>query len=328
MRKITFLAILVFSVSVLFAQKRQSENISFNKVDKSSVSINLVNDKAVGDTLMYFDGQYVDVADPADEAIFGVEFEELTGNQLDPTMVGFGFNEGWNPFYELHDVTGDTMYMWASTSWFDPPAQANNWIYFGPVTIPATGAELKWEHLIPDTDYSDGYKVYMSTTGMTYFDFINETPIYTRADNPPNAAQDIVWQDIIVDVPAAFAGQQAYFGFQHDANDMFILYLTRWLVTEAQNVSVKNMSQDVFVSQNYPNPVSTTSVFSYALDNNVDVKVEIYDITGRMLVSETMHKAAGTHTYTINAEELPNGTYFYTFEAGTYRTTKKFVVVK
>lgn len=314
-------------VTIIFAQTRQSENVSLNAADVNGVSVNLLTDKAVGDTLMYFDGYYIWVVDPADQALFAVESEELTGFALNATPVGWGMTPEWMIFYDL-DVNLDTVYMWASCSWFEPPGQANNWIYFGPVTIPVTGGKLKWEHKMPDDSYSDGYKVYLSTTGMTYFDFVGSTPVFTRPDNPANAALDTVFVDKVIDIPAAYAGQQTYFAFQHDANDMFILYLTRWLVTEAQNVGVENLNTTCFVSQNYPNPVQSTSIFSYSLPNNSNVNIEIFDITGRLLVSENAQRNAGTHSYTIDAENLPNGTYYYTLTAGEYKTTRKFVVVK
>jgi len=327
MKKITLLMTILVCASMIFAQTRMSENVSLNAADKNGVSVNLLTDKAVGDTLMYFDGYYIWVTDPADAAIFDLDWEELTGFNLDPTPAGWGLSSEWSIFYDL-TPGGDTTYMWLSCSWFSPPGQANNWIYFGPITIPVTGAKLKWEHRMPDVQYSDGYKVYLSTTGMTYFDFVGSTAVFTRPDNAPTANQDSAWTVKTVDIPAAYAGQQTYFAYQHNANDMFLLYLSRWLVTEAQNVGVENIEGSFVVSQNYPNPVQSTSIFSYQLPNSAVVNVNIYDITGRLIVSENVQKNAGTHAYVIDAENLPNGTYFYTVTAGEYKTTKKFSVIK
>lgn len=312
--------------TVIFAQTRQSSDVNFNKV-QSEVNVNLNTDKAVGDTLMYFDGYYIWVADPADQALFDVVPEELSGQALHATPIGWGLTAEWGIY--IDDVVGtDTTFCWISCSWFATPAAANNWIYFGPVTIPATGGKLKWEHKMPDDQYSDGYKVYMATTGMTLSDFYGTTPVFTRADNAANAWQDTVWQSKTIDIPSAYAGQQAYFGFNHDANNMFLLYLSRWLVTEANNVGISELNNALTVSQNFPNPVENTTMFSYQLERTANVTVDVLDITGRVVMTMNEGMKSGVNHVTIDAENLPNGTYFYTLTAGDTKVTKKMVVVK
>jgi len=328
MKKFTFLMTFLVCASMLFAQSRQVENVNAIPFDKNNLNINLMNEKAVGDTLFYFDGYYIYVVNPADAAMFDITTEELTGFNLAPQMAAGGWQAGWLNIYDPTTAAPDTLWWMGSSSWFSPEGQANAWIYFGPVTIPATGGQLKWKHRIPDNNYSDGYKVFMSTTGMTYFDFVGSTPVFNRPDNAPTAVQDTNWTQKTIDIPSMYAGQQAYFGFQHDANDQFILYLDDFVVVEANNVGIANVNANVIVSQNFPNPVSVTSDFSYQLVNNADVTIEIFDITGRLLVSNASQRNAGTHTYTIDATNLPNGTYFYTLTAGEFKTTKKFVVVK
>jgi photosystem II stability/assembly factor-like uncharacterized protein len=81
--------------------------------------------------------------------------------------------------------------------------------------------------------------------------------------------------------------------------------------------------------QNYPNPFNPTTVINYQLEAESFVSLKVYDVLGReveTLVSE--RQTAGSHSVTFNAANLPTGVYFYRLEAGTYRDTKKLLLLK
>jgi len=55
----------------------------------------------------------------------------------------------------------------------------------------------------------------------------------------------------------------------------------------------------------------------------------VCDVLGReieTLVNERQN--AGNHSVQFNASNLPSGLYFYKMEAGTYRDTKKLLLLK
>ena len=83
------------------------------------------------------------------------------------------------------------------------------------------------------------------------------------------------------------------------------------------------------LSQNYPNPFNPTTVIEYNLPANALVSIKVFDILGRevkTLVNE--YQAAGSRSVVFDAANLPSGVYFYTLETGTFRNTKKFILLK
>jgi hypothetical protein len=80
---------------------------------------------------------------------------------------------------------------------------------------------------------------------------------------------------------------------------------------------------------NYPNPVSSTTIISYQLQENAFVTLKIYDIEGReikTLVRQPQNE--GYHSVQFNASDLPGGVYFYRIEAGKYRDARKLIILK
>ena len=78
----------------------------------------------------------------------------------------------------------------------------------------------------------------------------------------------------------------------------------------------------------YPNPVNSLLVVGFSLLEKSNIKIQIYDITGReieTLVNEI--KDIGKHKIEFNAEKLNNGIYFCRLEAENMSMTKKIAVV-
>ncbi|MEM1271192.1 MAG: T9SS type A sorting domain-containing protein, partial [Bacteroidota bacterium] len=85
----------------------------------------------------------------------------------------------------------------------------------------------------------------------------------------------------------------------------------------------------ISLSDNYPNPFNPTTTFEYTVSDLMDVRVRVYDVTGRListLVDGT--QPAATYRVSFDAAGLSSGTYFYTIEAGTQAITKKMVLLK
>jgi hypothetical protein len=90
------------------------------------------------------------------------------------------------------------------------------------------------------------------------------------------------------------------------------------------NVLVENIGS---LEQNYPNPFSTHTDIAYELTQSADVKIEISDISGRIVLrADQGMQAAGKHVFTLNAENLNAGVYFYSLEAGNFKDRKKMIV--
>ncbi len=333
MKKIYALLLFCLISTVIFAQSKTGQNQNFTPNHKA-IGISTSTDKAIGDTLMYFNGNgfYVN---PTDQTAFDYLNEDMDG--LTAYNAGSGWTSKWQFWYSL-DATEfqpndiDTAFYMSSTSWFNPAGQSDDWFSFGPITVPAaTGLHLAW-NVKNNPAYRDGYKVWVSTTGMSnYTDFIG-TPIYSRTDaNPsPTEATDTIWNTVGVDIPSSYNGSLVYVGFQHIANDMDVLWLDEiTLVEKLVPIGMNDAEGIISVSNNFPNPVKDITTFSYQVNKNVNVNVDLYDLSGRLVMSLPQgNQTSGVHNVKINAENLPNGSYFFTVTAGENKTTKKMVVVK
>ena len=85
--------------------------------------------------------------------------------------------------------------------------------------------------------------------------------------------------------------------------------------------------EEGWVTQNYPNPFSTTSTFKVTLDNAANLKLEISNLMGQKVFQEDLGRMpAGTHPVTLSAANLDSGVYFYTIKIGSNSVTKRMIV--
>ena len=80
--------------------------------------------------------------------------------------------------------------------------------------------------------------------------------------------------------------------------------------------------------QNYPNPFNPVTRINYAIPQTYFVILKVYDILGKevaILVNE--EKQPGTYFINFNAVNLCSGIYFYRMTAGSFTSTKKFVLL-
>ncbi|MFA5781607.1 MAG: T9SS type A sorting domain-containing protein [Bacteroidales bacterium] len=83
------------------------------------------------------------------------------------------------------------------------------------------------------------------------------------------------------------------------------------------------------LSQNQPNPATNATLIQYEIQNNASVSLEIYDITGRLVLSYDEGKQiAGKHNILVDSDKLMKGTYFYSLKADNYRLTKKMIITQ
>jgi flagellar hook assembly protein FlgD len=90
--------------------------------------------------------------------------------------------------------------------------------------------------------------------------------------------------------------------------------------------------QDYFIDgiklgQNQPNPATSTTMIQYEVQNSSKVSLDIYDITGRLVLTmDEGNQMAGKHSIVIDANKLQAGSYFYSLKAGDKRLTKQMVI--
>ena len=86
--------------------------------------------------------------------------------------------------------------------------------------------------------------------------------------------------------------------------------------------------------QNYPNPFNPTTSIDYNLPEQSHVRILIYDMLGRQ-VKTLINKAQAPGYMSINwdatnnlGEPVSAGVYIYTIEAGSFRQTRKMILLK
>ncbi|MBD3168147.1 MAG: T9SS type A sorting domain-containing protein [candidate division Zixibacteria bacterium] len=80
---------------------------------------------------------------------------------------------------------------------------------------------------------------------------------------------------------------------------------------------------------NYPNPFNSSTNIRYILDENADVRIDVFNIRGEYVatpVNEFQQK--GLHSARWDASSIPSGIYFYTLKAGMNSATKRMTLVK
>ncbi len=93
--------------------------------------------------------------------------------------------------------------------------------------------------------------------------------------------------------------------------------------------SVEEISDNVSIAQNYPNPFSYKTNIQFTLKNSDKIVVKIYDIRGTMvsIIADDTY-SAGTHNIVWDASNLQSGYYFYTVQTSKGIVANKASVIR
>ena len=120
----------------------------------------------------------------------------------------------------------------------------------------------------------------------------------------------------------------------------FVGHLTEYsdvlsVMVEWLGLSENNPTPGVYaLHQNYPNPFNPVTTISYDLPEDGMVSITIYDMMGRTVKNlVSSGQGAGYRSVIWNAtdnlgQSVSAGVYIYTIEAGTFRSTKKMLLLK
>ena len=91
-------------------------------------------------------------------------------------------------------------------------------------------------------------------------------------------------------------------------------------------ISVSEQELNVQSANIYPNPTATDAVVKFNLNNASDVVVNVCDVTGKVMFSNTMSNlTSGAHQFDILARDWNSGVYFVNLSSNGATVTKKFV---
>lgn len=86
--------------------------------------------------------------------------------------------------------------------------------------------------------------------------------------------------------------------------------------------------------QNYPNPFNPTTTIGFSVPSNIksetgNVKLVVYDILGREVITlVNERKLPGNYKVKFDAGKLSSGMYFCTLSNGSYKQSKKMILLK
>jgi hypothetical protein len=96
-----------------------------------------------------------------------------------------------------------------------------------------------------------------------------------------------------------------------------------------KNLAVYNLPTDYTLMQNYPNPFNPVTTISFFIPQNDYVTLKIYNTLGEEVmtaINENLEQ--GYHSVNINMSKEPSGVYLYSISAGSFRDTKKLLLLK
>jgi hypothetical protein len=100
-------------------------------------------------------------------------------------------------------------------------------------------------------------------------------------------------------------------------------------VVSVEEIHSGNIPEEFYLSQNYPNPFNPTTKIEFRIADFGFVTLKVYDILGNeiaTLVNE--EKAPGIYEVLFNAADMVSGVYIYSLKVGSFKQTKKMILMK
>jgi len=88
------------------------------------------------------------------------------------------------------------------------------------------------------------------------------------------------------------------------------------------------------LDQNYPNPFNSSTTITFALKEDANITLKVFDLSGQMVRAlETGHYATGTYKTTWDGldehgQHSATGHYFYSLEAGENFQVRKMILLR
>ena len=92
---------------------------------------------------------------------------------------------------------------------------------------------------------------------------------------------------------------------------------------------VKGPVSELNLSQNSPNPVTSSTTIAYQLPGDGLVSLKVYNALGNEVATlVNLNQTRGSHTIQFNANDLPGGVYFYTLRYNDQVKSNKMFLIK
>lgn len=120
--------------------------------------------------------------------------------------------------------------------------------------------------------------------------------------------------------------------FRNASRSLTEMIYTAWVQAGRPLISETSVTSFIsspgfYLGQNYPNPVSLHTSFSYSIGSDADVVICVRDFAGKIvkiLVNQRKHR--GTYSFTYHPAGLEDGIYFITLESGRIFQARRMIV--
>jgi hypothetical protein len=162
------------------------------------------------------------------------------------------------------------------------------------------------------------------------------------ADNINIAAYDKFWVVVLhalqgtfafgmdQTVPLSYRGWEYTGGLAPDRDRSLSDIMIKVDAEEAQTgIDDGDLAPTAFsLSQNYPNPFNARTNIAFSIENESDVAIGIYNLTGQKVADLSGHFGTGENIVSWDASEVASGVYFYRLNVGDNTQTRKMVLLK
>jgi hypothetical protein len=165
--------------------------------------------------------------------------------------------------------------------------------------------------------------------------FADGNPDYVTHLPSQLAAQEYTWT-VLWTAPLAATGEIRIYAAGNAANSNNNA-MGDWIYTSDHPMSMSTVtgvendgaSMGLKVVDVFPNPFVEKTTVSYTLESVTEVSFEIFDLTGRLVASESLGtQGPGLNKIIISANNLPTGVLLYRLHAGLASRTTKLVLVR
>ena len=96
-----------------------------------------------------------------------------------------------------------------------------------------------------------------------------------------------------------------------------------------QEIEETLLPNQIVLKQNYPNPFNPATTINYALTEDAEVRLDVYDILGRLVTTLVNDRQkAGWHKVRFDGSAFSSGVYFYRLHAGKDFRLGKMTLIK
>ncbi|MEX2605346.1 MAG: glycoside hydrolase family 9 protein [Gracilimonas sp.] len=245
------------------------------------------------------------------------EFTELAS--------GVDASSGIYSGFEIPDLPGDSLLFR-----IEDTANEENWAQSAIVKIKPSKA-ITEVRVSTQFNFTPGARLYINWTtiqieSIDLYYRLHHQEEYTEIVSELDAEGPAYSQFYVPDAP----GDTLYIRIQ-DSGDSSIFAESEpiSIVSSVSNEDEDLIPENFVLKQNYPNPFNPTTIISYKLPVNSNVRLAVFDMTGRKVATLLNEKKpAGTHSVHFDASSLSSGIYIYKLVTGEFTSTKKMLLIK